>query len=62
MPAADYHNRVFTVLDPEATPLMARRAHRATEISERLFMLITLGDDRAIAATHVMGEKAYERK
>ncbi|MBR0564527.1 guanine deaminase [Azoarcus sp. L1K30] len=46
----------FVVIDPQATPLMARRMHNATTLSERLFVLMMLGDDRCVAATHVLGE------
>lgn len=51
----------FVVLDPHATPLLARRMAGAATISDRLFAFMTLGDDRAIAATHVMGECAWRR-
>lgn len=48
----------FIVLDPHATPLMARRAAQARTLSERLLLLMTLGDDRAIAATYILGDPA----
>lgn len=48
----------FVVLDPEATPLLARRTSRAATLAERLFALMMLGDDRAIAATYILGECA----
>lgn len=51
----------FVVLDPAATPLMARRNAAAQTPGERLFMLMMLGDDRAVAATHVLGEAAWVR-
>ena len=51
----------FVVLDPAATPLMARRMRRAEGITETLFALMMLGDDRAVAATYVMGERRYAR-
>jgi guanine deaminase len=51
----------FVVLDPAATPLMARRMETAKQIEERLFVWLTLGDDRAVAATHVLGEPLYRR-
>jgi len=51
----------FVVLDPAATPLMARRMERARGLVEELFVLMMLGDDRAIAATYVMGEERYRR-
>jgi len=51
----------FVVLDPAATPLLARRNARAQSIAERLFLLMTLGDDRAIAATWLMGRLCHDR-
>lgn len=51
----------FVVLDPAATPLLARRTARCGDITEKLFSLIMLGDDRVIAATHIMGEPTYRR-
>ena len=38
----------FMVLDPAATPLLARRTARAASLDELLFALIVLGDDRVI--------------
>lgn len=43
----------FVVLDPAATPLLARRTAAARNLDELLFALIVLGDDRAIARTHI---------
>lgn len=51
----------FLVLDPGATPLLARRFERAADLAEQLFVLMTLGDDRAVAATYVMGERLHSR-
>ncbi len=51
----------FIVLDLEATPLLARRMQSTATLAERLFVLMMLGDDRAVLATHVMGELAYAR-
>lgn len=51
----------FIVLDPQATPLLARRTERAASLQELLFALAILGDDRAVAATYIMGEAAYRR-
>jgi guanine deaminase len=48
----------FVVLDPESTPLRARRNRLSASFEERLFMLMMLGDDRAVHATYVMGECA----
>ncbi|WP_156679793.1 guanine deaminase [Sphingomonas profundi] len=46
----------FVVLDPAATPLLARRT-AGRPLAERLFALQILGDDRAVAATYVAGER-----
>jgi guanine deaminase len=46
----------FIVLDPQATPLLARRTAQSRSLSELLLVLMTLADDRAIAATYVLGE------
>ncbi|XHX77297.1 MAG: guanine deaminase [Stenomitos frigidus ULC029] len=55
----------FVVLDPRATPLMARRnvtasATSLAELADQTFATMILGDDRAIQATYVMGELAYK--
>ena len=47
----------FVVLDYKATPLMARRMTHCTNLSEKLFILSMLGDERHVIATHIMGEK-----
>ncbi len=52
----------FVVLDPNATPLLARRNARATTIAEKLFALFMLGDDRCVSATWVGGVRQYERE
>lgn len=46
----------FIVLRPDATPLLARRMAQAGSIEARLFLLMTLGDERAIEATYILGE------
>ncbi|MGQ0655512.1 MAG: guanine deaminase [Betaproteobacteria bacterium] len=51
----------LVVLDPAATPLLARRTARAETLEEKLFALMMLGDDRAVAATYVLGEKLRHR-
>jgi guanine deaminase len=43
----------FVILNPQATPLLARRTARAESLAEMLFALIVLGDDRLIEQTHV---------
>jgi len=51
----------FVVLDPAATPLLARRTAAARDIAGKLFMLMTLGDQRAVAQTYLMGRRCYDR-
>jgi guanine deaminase len=51
----------FVALDPAATPLLARRTASAGTLAEKLFLLMTLGDERAIARTYVAGELVHER-
>ena len=41
----------FVVLDPQATPLLARRAAQAVSLDELLFSMIVLGDDRLVEKT-----------
>ncbi|MAQ99037.1 MAG: guanine deaminase [Oceanospirillaceae bacterium] len=45
----------FIVLNPAGTPLMERRSGKCTSLEELLFCLMIMGDDRAVAATYVMG-------
>ena len=56
----------FIVLDLRSTPLMAFRNPDATatslaELAEKLFTLMIMGDDRAVRATYIAGELAYEQ-
>jgi guanine deaminase len=51
----------FVVLDPNATPLLRFRMGRAKELEERLFVFMTLADDRAIEATYVAGACVHQR-
>ncbi|GAB2181706.1 guanine deaminase [Denitratisoma sp. agr-D3] len=51
----------FIVLDPAATPLLARRMGRAETLEEKLFLWLTLGDDRAISHTYVLGQPVWQR-
>lgn len=46
------------VLDARATSAMALRMETVSKLSEELFLLQTLGDDRAIAETYIAGEPA----
>lgn len=47
----------FVVLDYHATPLLKLRMEHCKDLLEKLFVLCILGDDRAVRATHIMGEK-----
>jgi guanine deaminase len=47
------------VLDPTATDVMAARHPLSNSIEDVLFALAILGDDRAVKATYVAGEKVY---
>jgi guanine deaminase len=51
----------FLVLDPAATPQLARRTACARTLADRLFALTILGDDRVIARTYLMGEMRHAR-
>lgn len=51
----------FIVLDPAATPLLARRTAHAESLEALLFALAMLGDDRAVAATYAAGRAVYRR-
>jgi guanine deaminase len=46
------------VLDPRATPLLARRAARSESFEEMLFALIVLGDDRVVRDTLIAGQSS----
>ena len=56
------HEADAVVLDASATPAMAHRMETVTSLSEELFLLITLGDDRAVVETYVMGEAKKPRE
>ena len=45
----------FIVLNLRATPILARRTSAARTLGERLFLLMTLGDDRVVSRTYVLG-------
>jgi guanine deaminase len=51
----------FIVLDPQATPLLARRMAQSQTLAERLLLLMVLGDDRAVAQTYILGQLAAKR-
>jgi guanine deaminase len=51
----------FLVLDPAATPLLARRMAGAASLAERLFALSILGDDRVVEHAFLAGVRQHER-
>jgi guanine deaminase len=51
----------FVVLDDHPTALISRRMQETKNIDEKLFVFMMMGDDRAIYASFIMGECAYER-
>ncbi len=51
----------IVVLDPRATPILAARQELSQSLEDMLFALAILGDDRAIRATYVAGEKVHDR-
>lgn len=51
----------FVLLDPQATPLLARRTRLRDDPLDTFFALMTLGDDRAIAATYAGGACVHRR-
>lgn len=48
----------FLVLDPKATPLLARKVANSRNLDELLFSLIVLGDDRVVERVYVDGQAA----
>ncbi|MDH0745407.1 guanine deaminase [Pseudomonas sp. GD03842] len=51
----------FVVLDFNATPLLSYRMKQATSIEEKLFVLMTLGDDRTVSETYSAGALVHKR-
>ncbi|GHE19673.1 guanine deaminase [Halomonas urumqiensis] len=51
----------FVVLDPAGTSLMARRTARSQSLSETLFALMMMGDDRAVSETWANGQCQHRR-
>ena len=49
----------LTVLNLISTPIIDYRMKYAKDLEEALFIQMTLGDDRAIAATYVAGKEVY---
>jgi guanine deaminase len=50
----------FIILNPQATPLLARRTSRAESLDELLFAMIVLGDDRLIEQTVISEQYALK--
>jgi guanine deaminase len=48
------------VLDARATPAMAHRMEVARDLEEELFVLMTMGDDRAVRQTYIAGRPALK--
>ncbi|KQQ63624.1 guanine deaminase [Pseudomonas sp. Leaf129] len=51
----------FVVLDYHATPLLSYRIAQAKTFEEVLFVLMTLGDDRAVLQTYAAGRRVHNR-
>jgi guanine deaminase len=49
----------FLVLDPQATPLLARKTAAARNLDELLFSLIVLGDDRTVSQVFAAGAPVH---
>jgi guanine deaminase len=57
----------FIVIDMQATPLMALRnsstdVESVDDLAEKAFATMILGDDRAVKATYIAGDLAYQSK
>jgi guanine deaminase len=48
----------LVVLDARATPAMAHRMEVTRDLEEELFVLMTMGDDRAVRQTYIAGQPA----
>lgn len=51
----------FIVIDPQSTPLLARRFEQCKSVSEKLFALMMLGDDRVVRDTYILGKRVSPR-
>ncbi|NGN96374.1 guanine deaminase [Grimontia sp. S25] len=51
----------FVVLDLHATQLMKFRMEHAQSLEDKLFVLMTLGDDRTVCDTYSYGQSVYNR-
>jgi len=52
----------IVVLDTEATPALALRHQLSQTLEDKLFSLIIMGDDRAVSATYVAGDRLYGKR
>ena len=52
----------FLVFDLRATPLMDARINNSQHLFERLFVLMMLGDDRAVSETYIFGKRQYQKQ
>jgi guanine deaminase len=52
----------FVVLNPRATPMLARRTAQTETLAEWLFAMIVLGDERLVAHTVVQGQAVSGNK
>ncbi|MDA0341129.1 MAG: amidohydrolase family protein [Proteobacteria bacterium] len=52
----------IVVLDPAATPVLAARDELSESLEDALFALMMLGDDRAIEATYIRGDRVYSAR
>lgn len=50
----------FVVLDLHATQLMRFRMNQTKNLEEKLFVLMSLGDDRTVCETYIYGNKSYD--
>lgn len=50
----------FVMLDSSTSPSVQRRLSQSNDVAEKFFALMMLGDDRAVAATYLMGKAAFE--
>ena len=49
------------VLDLKSTPLIAARMQHCEDLTQALFVQMTLADERAVRATYVAGDLVWER-
>lgn len=50
----------LVVLDARATPAMAHRMEVVRDLEDELFVLMTLGDDRAVCQTYIAGQPVLD--